>query len=334
MKKLQIILVSAILLLLMFSDIVKADSSYDEIEKKTLTEWLDVQIKDFFNGDFSDDLNDYVEDQIAFKKLLRELKSITKYHLQLSPENNGIYVSGEHLFERVFPKNDKAIDKYLETIKRLEEKFNIDEHFVIPDKSLYLDEFLHLNKSDFEELNLLFDLFDIDDFYKTDLHLSHQGAYKLYHHLVKDALSLDFKEVSQDFQGYYYNKSMYSLLKDSIYQIDNDLVKNLTICKLDDCYDSVYFDKELEGHDKYTYFSGGVSPITTITNPNGEGELVIFGDSYSQSLSIFMALNYAKVTVVDLRLININEVEKYIGSDYKAISVYGLKTINDGSITN
>jgi len=332
MKKTQIAIYILIVLSLMLVDILAPDKAYDEIEKKNLTEFSDLDFKDFFEGDFSNNLNDYIEDQIYLKDELRVIKSFINYYIQLNPENKGIYALNSHLYERVYPRDDYAITSFKETIKLLKELVDVDGVYVIPDKSLYLDKYLHLSDEDFEDLNLLYDILSVDDYYKTDLHLTHQGAYKIYKHLIDDALDLEFEEVANDFKGYYYNKSMYNLFSDRLFRIKHQLVNDLTLCKLNDCYDSVYFEDKLKTNDKYQYYSGGVSPITEISNQNGEGELVMFSDSYGQSLSIFMGLNYSKVTVIDLRLISLDEAIKYVNDDSDVICIYGLKTINDGSI--
>ncbi len=335
MKKFQVGFIITIVFTLLCVDLIAADKLFDPYQKKNLSQISDIDfIKDYFNKDLSGNINDYVEDQIYLKKPIREFKALLNRYLLKRPENNSIYIYQDHLFEKVFPRSDFSIENYKRTLRLIAKYTDIDSNFVIPDKSLYLDKYLHLSESDFEDLNLLYDIFSKDDYYKSDLHLTHQGAYKLYQHLVGDALELEFEEVSDAFKGYYYNKSMYPFISDSIFKISDDLTSNLKLCKLDQCFDSVYDFEALNTHDKYNFFNGGLSPVTTIENDTQEGELVIFGDSYSQSFSIMMALNYKKVTIIDLRLMDISQVSNYISENAKVITVYGLKTINDGAISS
>jgi hypothetical protein len=330
MKKIQIFIFMLMITGLLTNDLITIDKKYDEIEKKQLTEFSDIKLSDFFNGNFSFKLNAYTEDQIALKKEMMEIKALLNFDLFQRPENNGIYFIDDHLFERFYPRDEKAIADYLEVIKTLEDQIGLDQVIVIPDKSLFLNKYLHLTMEDFADLNIISDLLEVDDYYKTDLHLTHQGAYKLYQFL-EGGKSVAFEKVSDTFLGYYYNKAMAGTA-DEIYKISNQLTNDLTLCRLDQCYDDVYFEEALTSHDKYEYFLGGISPVSVLTNPNGEGELVIFGDSYSSSLSIFMAMNYEKVTVVDLRLIELEDALSYVGNDAKVIAVHGLKTINDATI--
>ena len=62
------------------------------------------------------------------------------------------------------------------------------------------------------------------------------------------------------------------------------------------------FDRQaLAGEDKYSVFLGGNHPLTTLTNPRGQGHLVVVRDSYGSCLAPFLAEGYGKVTLVDLR---------------------------------
>ena len=65
---------------------------------------------------------------------------------------------------------------------------------------------------------------------------------------------------------------------------------------------SMYFTDHLKEDDKYPVFIDGNHALTEITNTNAKnGTILLIKDSFSHSLAPFLAENYSKVVLVDLR---------------------------------
>ena len=91
--------------------------------------------------------------------------------------------------------------------------------------------------------------------------------------------------------------------------------------------DDIYFRDYLGKKDQYSVFLGQNQPIVTIhTDAATDSNLLIFKDSYSHSLVPFLALNYSKITLVDLRYLT-RSFENWIDLDdyQQALFCYNFK---------
>ena len=152
-------------------------------------------------------------------------------------------------------------------------------------------------------------------YYRTDHHWTTDGAYEGY---VKLCEKLGVQPADKDsfaktayggFYGTTYSTSGYWLTKpDSITVYDNqeNTDKNITV-KIsedgkDNHYGSMFFYNHIDEDDKYPVFLDGNHALTEIQNKNAKnGTIVVIKDSFSHSLAPFLAENYSKVVLVDLR---------------------------------
>ena len=96
-------------------------------------------------------------------------------------------------------------------------------------------------------------------------------------------------------------------------------------------YDYSYLEKK----DKYSVFLSNNHSLITITNNsiNNNKELLVIKDSYGNSFVPFVAENYKKVHVVDLRY-NLNSMTKYLEENNNiddVIIIYNINTIDGES---
>jgi hypothetical protein len=68
----------------------------------------------------------------------------------------------------------------------------------------------------------------------------------------------------------------------------------------------IYDDTKLDVRDKYAVYFGGNYARLTITNPEaaGKGSLLIFKDSYVNSMVPYLLDEYETITMIDLRYYN------------------------------
>ncbi len=156
-------------------------------------------------------------------------------------------------------------------------------------------------------------------YYRTDHHWTSLGAYYAYSSAAK-ALGFtaygmeDFniETASSDFRGTLYSKTLDNgITPDSIdyFHLRTD-APELTMTVFDGTtetvYDSLYVRSYLDVKDKYSSFTGSNQPIITIDTDVDNGKsLLLVKDSYAHSLVPFLANHYSKITMVDMRYINV-----------------------------
>lgn len=152
-------------------------------------------------------------------------------------------------------------------------------------------------------------------YYKTDHHWTTKGAYTGYQELCKalgitpiDDSTLK-KDSYPDFYGTTYSSSGFWLTPPDnieIWSNPKNSSKNISV-KITEGANvktscSMYFTDHLKEDDKYPVFIDGNHALTEITNTNAKnGTILLIKDSFSHSLAPFLAENYSKVVLVDLR---------------------------------
>ena len=97
----------------------------------------------------------------------------------------------------------------------------------------------------------------------------------------------------------------------------------------------VYDLDRLSGVDPYDTFLRGPQPLIVIENEAAPArELYLFRDSFGSSLAPLLAGSYSKVTIIDLRYINLGILDMFIefepGSD--VLFIYSSQIFNNPSI--
>lgn len=152
-------------------------------------------------------------------------------------------------------------------------------------------------------------------YYKTDHHWTTKGAYTGYQELCKalgitpiDDSTLK-KDSYPDFYGTTYSSSGFWLTPPDNIEIwsnpknsDKNISVKITEGANVKTSGSMYFTDHLKEDDKYPVFIDGNHALTEITNTNAKnGTIILIKDSFSHSLAPFLAENYSKVVLVDLR---------------------------------
>ena len=151
-------------------------------------------------------------------------------------------------------------------------------------------------------------------YYRTDHHWTTAGAYVGYTALCKylDKAPIDRDklnaEIYPNFYGTTYSTAGFWLSKPDDIEVwsnpDNGGNIKVTITEGTESkeYGSLYFYNHLDEDDKYPVFLDGNHALTTIENSSADrGTIVVVKDSFSHSLAPFLAENYRKVILVDMR---------------------------------
>ena len=152
-------------------------------------------------------------------------------------------------------------------------------------------------------------------YYKTDHHWTTKGAYTGYRELCKalGVTPIDDSTLKKDsYPGFYgttYSSSGFWLTPPDNIEIwnnpknsDRNISVKITEGANIKTSGSMYFTDHLKEDDKYPVFIDGNHALTEITNSNAKnGTILLIKDSFSHSLAPFLAENYSKVVLVDLR---------------------------------
>lgn len=156
-------------------------------------------------------------------------------------------------------------------------------------------------------------------YYRTDHHWTSLGAYYGYVAAAR-ALgysayglnSFNIETASSSFRGTLFSKTLdSSITPDSInyyFLAANEPTVKMTVFDgmKETVYDSLYVREYLDVKDKYSSFTGSNAPIVTIeTNVDNDKSLLVIKDSYAHSLVPFLSKHYSKITMVDMRYINV-----------------------------
>jgi len=92
----------------------------------------------------------------------------------------------------------------------------------------------------------------------------------------------------------------------------------------------MFFPDHLKEDDKYPVFIDGNHALTEITNTNAErGTLVVIKDSFSHCMAPFLAENYKKVVLLDLRYYKMENVSALVQREKpeQLLVLYGIDNL-------
>lgn len=314
---------------------------YSETEKRELQQMPKVRWRSVRKGKFQKKYEKYLADQFPGRDSWVRLQTDVS-RVVGKTESNGVYFGKdgyllEHYGTSDFEneqseKNEQALVKF---VKKMSKKRNISV-MLVPTKTWIMQEKLPAFAPTYDEQQMydcmrtqLGDLADtvlvpvadelqkhIDEqiYYRTDHHWTTLGAWYGYEAYVKAAggdleqaqKKRDFHCVSTQFYGSTYAKVNQAPRADEIemYEPQQPLtvVYNMGEKTTDTLYDTSFLDTQ----DQYSYFTGGNQPVVEVTGGTANGRtLLVIKDSFGNSMIPFLAEDYEKVVMVDLRQLNV-----------------------------
>lgn len=155
-------------------------------------------------------------------------------------------------------------------------------------------------------------------YYRTDHHWTSLGAFYAYQAAAKSLNysayglnSFNIETASRDFRGTLYSKTLDDGITPDImeYYYLSSGEPTVKMTSRNDrevnVYDSLYVREYLDQKDKYSSYTGSNVPLLTIETSIDNGKsLLLIKDSYAHSLAPFLSKHYSKITMVDMRYIN------------------------------
>ncbi len=288
---------------------------------------------------FMSKFEEFTLDQFPLRDSFRQVKSVYQYYVMQQMDNNGYYVSNSHAAELVYPMDTLNMDVNISILNKIYEQYlqnqNIKTYMAaVPDKGYYLAEqngYLSLDydvmfsklETDMSDKVTHIDITDVlspEDYYYTDTHWRQENIVPVAEKLAQ-AMGVtvqaegDYTKelVTQPFYGVYYKFVALPMDPEQMYLmhsqlLDGCIVKNPSTGEAIPMYDMTKADS----NDLYDIFFSGNQPLIEIVNTRATGgkELVVFGDSFARSLVPLLTQGYRKITVVDLRLSNYNNLDR------------------------
>lgn len=339
-KRLPGVIFMVLLLGLAGKEALSHQRTYSPVEKRELQTRPEISITKVLDGRFQKKYESYLRDQfpgrdhwVSFQTDMELFMGKNEIHNVYIGKNHYLL---EHYTEKEFDpqqisKNLQALEKFVGKTKQ-----NADVHvMMVPTKSWILREKLpafapHYKEQKFydalqqklEKEDVLISVEPVLDahkeeeiYYRTDHHWTTLGAWYAYEQYTK-AVGGDlqraqgkkkFRCISKDFYGTTYAKINYARQADKIeiYEPADKLrvVYNMGEKKTKTLYDVSF----LKTADQYSVFTGGNQAVLEITGGKKNGKtLLLIKDSFANSILPFLAEDYEKLVVVDLRQLNVS----------------------------
>ena len=339
-KRLPGVIFMVLLLGLAGKEALSHQRTYSPVEKRELQTRPEISITKVLDGRFQRKYESYLRDQfpgrdhwVSFPTDMELFMGKNEIHNVYIGKNHYLL---EHYTEKEFDpqqisKNLQALEKFVGKAKQ-----NADVHvMMVPTKSWVLREKLpafapHYKEQKFydalqqklEKEDVLISVEPVLDahkeeeiYYRTDHHWTTLGAWYAYEQYTK-AVGGDlqraqgkkkFRCISKDFYGTTYAKINYARQADKIeiYEPADKLrvVYNMGEKKTKTLYDVSF----LKTADQYSVFTGGNQAVLEITGGIKNGKtLLLIKDSFANSILPFLAEDYEKLVVVDLRQLNVS----------------------------
>lgn len=313
-------------------------SDYSSAEKRYLQQFPDASIENISNGTFGEEFESFFADQFPMRNLW---VGFNAYFSLYTGNNgaNGVYNCKNDYLINVPVSTDNNLDKNLGAITKFKNSidtpvtvmfapstgyitddvlpavhnnYNDDEYFENAGKTLAQNgiNFVDLRETFKEEYKNGTQLY-----YKTDHHWTTAGAYTAYTKLCESLGTTPTPKDSFDiksYDGFYgttYSTSGFLMTPADSIEVwenpnnnENNIKVKITEGKQTTEYNSMFFYDHLEEDDKYPVFIDGNHALTEITNTSAKGgTLVMIKDSFSHCLAPFLADNYSKIILVDMR---------------------------------
>lgn len=347
-EKIISILFIAIIYTLSISTLILKDRDISTYERRKLT--TTQKLKE----NFIDNLDDYLTDQFVFRDSLISINSCFDRYILNNIDDNNVYILNDYIIEKNYPLKEENIENFIKKINYIKDNYlkdNSTYYTIIPDKSYFLNsaKYLKFNYSELfeklkENINASYiditNLLELEDYYKTDIHIKQTSYPKIIKELVTN-MNLNYKEINykenkiENFYGASYSKVPQFIKPDEIiYMIDNN-INDLHAQHLEYGEKNIYDLEKLNTSDKYNIFLSGPSSLIEIKNEDTKSnkELIIFRDSFGSSFAPLLTPYYKRIILIDLRYINMDIVNEYIDFENKDILfAYSTLIVNESNL--
>ncbi len=331
-----------------------------ESERRPLAQLPELTVQTLLNGSYMTKFESYSLDQFPLRDTFRRMKALFHRDVLRQKDNNKIYLAQGHAAQLMDPVNEQALSHNLQRLQLVYDRYLKDTDCrsffaVVPDKGYYLAEQNGYPTMDYETLFdrmeeglywaeqvKLTDCLTAEDYYRTDTHWRQEHilpvAQKLSQAMgVTLPQEQDFTKtlIQRPFYGVYYGQAALPMPPEELYVMRSALLNK---CKVFDYeangYGQIYDMRKQSSKDLYDVYLSGAKALLRIENPEAttDRELVVFRDSFGSSLVPLLVQDYKTVTLVDLRYLDKQTLDRYVTFDNQdVLFLYSTLVLNNGT---
>ena len=309
-------------------------------ERRPLAQMPDLTAEALLDGDFMTDFESFTLDQFPLRDTFRRIKSLFHYNVLNQSDNNDIYIAGGAAVKLEYPMDETSVSHAVNRFNHLWQKYlqgtgSKAYMAIVPDKGYYLAQPNGYPAMDYAAMTDAFaqgmpwaaqiDLtahLSAEDYYLTDTHwrqeelLDAAGA-------ICDALGVSAPQaedftvtaLERPFYGVYYGQAALPMDPETMYLLESPLLSQCTVYDWESGQTLQIYDRtKLGSKDLYDVFLSGARSLLTIENPAAatDRELIVFRDSFGSSMVPLLVQDYARVTLVDVRYIQIDVLDRFL----------------------
>jgi len=331
-KIISILFVGTLFIFSILGLIIK-DKSISSYERRKLT------TSESLKEDFIGNLDKYLTDQFPFRDDLISINSIFDRYILMNGETNNVYIQNNYIIEKNYPLKQSNVNGFINKINYINKTYltNSNVYYtIIPDKSYFLEDkypkldFSNVLNNINKELEIsyidIINLLELKDYYKTDIHIKQDSYFKIIKEF-DNYLNFNYRDIEyeennyNEFYGASYSKVSKLIKSEKLTYLSNDIINNSKVKHLEYGNSSVYDMEKLNSTDTYNIFLSGPSALIEIENTSSysDKELIIFRDSFASSFTPLLIPFYKKITLIDLRYMNMDLVKNYVEFENKDI---------------
>ena len=327
------------------------DRYYSEREKRTLTQKPKFTVANFISGEFSDELEKYLTDQVP----LRDGWVTMKTYMELAigkRESVGVYIcKDKYLMDKFTSYSKKQLVANAAALVDLQEKLaaegismntilvpmaaqvltdKLPAYAPVADYAAILQVLTDAGVDTTDVLSALVAHSSENIYYRTDHHWTSLGAY--YAYCAWRGIEPNVDEWTQevlcdDFYGTTWNKvPLPTVPAEEITAWYKHINRSVSYNNGQYETDSIYERKYLSGSDQYAVFLNSNQAQAVIEGSGKSGKLLLIKDSYGNTFSQFPVEDYAEVHVLDLRFFKGDVTEYAKENDITdALVLYGVQ---------
>lgn len=324
-------------LVLIILNFVLPEPAFSEQENRYLAKIPEFSFDGLVSGKYSKELDTYINDHFVFRNFWLKLNSLVQLSIGKT-ENNGVYIGKDgYLFEKFeYTDKEKAnIAIAVNAINKFALNTNIPTYFLLVPNSIYINkdklpdnvkvpdqnEIISEVYSDCTDVQTINTVETLEEnksttklYFKTDHHMTSEGAYLLYKefckvtNLIPAELSEFTKEtVSIDFLGTFDSKAQVPWQEQDEINVYKNAINTNVLGNYDgELYNSIFNSDYLTKKDKYSYFlNGNHAKVIIKTQVNNGKKLLVIKDSYAHIMAQFLCQNYEEIHFLDPRYYNL-----------------------------
>jgi hypothetical protein len=337
------------------------DRKFSEMENRNLEQKPELTAENVFSGDYADDAESYLADQLFKKDAMMSIKTCCDYFTGKTYQN-GVYFSEDGYLLQKYEEDSENISKNVSYINAFADSVDVPVDFILVPNAICLnsdklpigavtDDQNDTIASVSSQLSSKITLFNpyqtladlqnqnIQAYYRTDHHWTASAARAVCDAWLNSAgysgtdANYVYRE-TPDFYGTLYSKAPAGFTQPDTFGYYENVGAKYTVNFVNEnTFTYSMFDVEyLSKKDKYsTFFGGNYAEIQISSESENKEKILVLKDSYANSVIPFLADKFSEVYVVDLRYFHFDKVSELIEENDidRVLMLYNVDFLNE-----